>query len=97
MNSRLRLTRFLLIAILPLAFLIGWLMIRLSSLPSNLLTDKPSPPSQSSSTPPTLHEPNQSPHSDISNTLDDPRWIWWREMEEKDPYFEWKMPINFYG
>ncbi|MDD5201252.1 MAG: hypothetical protein PHC88_15785 [Terrimicrobiaceae bacterium] len=27
----------------------------------------------------------------------DPRWEWWKRMEEIDPKFDWKMPINFYG
>jgi hypothetical protein len=27
----------------------------------------------------------------------DPRWAWWRRMENLDPRFEWKMPISFYG
>lgn len=29
--------------------------------------------------------------------LNDPRWKWWSEMEKRDPAFEWKMPISFYG
>lgn len=29
--------------------------------------------------------------------LSDPRWKWWNAMEERDPSFEWKMPIDFYG
>lgn len=24
-------------------------------------------------------------------------WAWWREMERRDPQFEWKTPIEFYG
>ncbi len=25
------------------------------------------------------------------------KWAWWREMSEKDRFFEYKMPISFYG
>lgn len=28
---------------------------------------------------------------------EDPRWKWWHDMEKKDPKFEWKTLINFYG
>jgi hypothetical protein len=29
--------------------------------------------------------------------IGDPRWEWWKQMKKRDPKFEWKMPINFYG
>jgi len=27
----------------------------------------------------------------------DPRWVWWNEQNARDPSFEWKMPISFFG
>ena len=24
-------------------------------------------------------------------------WEWWKQMKKRDPKFEWKMPVNFYG
>src|SRR5580658_6921606 len=27
----------------------------------------------------------------------DPRWQWWNENIRRDPTFQWKMPIDFYG
>ena len=29
--------------------------------------------------------------------MNDPRWVWWKQMKERDPKFEWKMALNFYG
>jgi len=29
--------------------------------------------------------------------MGDPRWKWWKDMENRDPAFEWKMPIDFWG
>lgn len=34
---------------------------------------------------------------DLSIYKTDPKWIWWNEQQARDPRFEWKMPINFYG
>ena len=36
-------------------------------------------------------------HADGVYEPGDLRWTWWNEMRKKDPEFEWKMPINFYG
>jgi hypothetical protein len=30
-------------------------------------------------------------------SIGDPRWEWWKQMKKRDPKFEWKMPVNFYG
>jgi hypothetical protein len=35
--------------------------------------------------------------SDLSVYKTDPKWIWWNEQSARDPQFEWKMPISFYG
>jgi hypothetical protein len=34
---------------------------------------------------------------DASIYKTDPRWVWWNEQNARDPAFEWKMPIAFYG
>ncbi len=61
---------------------------------SELATPKPSP----SALPDNLQKPQQpSATPDLSIYKTDPRWIWWNEQMERDPKFEWKMPINFYG
>lgn len=47
----------------------------------------------------------ESPHSQIAQPyartpflgLKDPRWIKWEELSERDPSFQWKTPIQFYG
>lgn len=49
------------------------------------LPQSPVPPQQPSPTP------------DLSIYKTDPKWIWWNEQRERDPNFEWKMPIRFYG
>lgn len=40
-------------------------------------------------------EPRQLPGGPL--VAEDPRWEWWREMQKRDPKFEWKIPIRFYG
>ena len=39
----------------------------------------------------------QIPNGGNYQGMSDPRWEWWKEMQRRDPKFEWKMPINFYG
>ncbi len=50
---------------------------------------------------PTKHQagssPRPSPTPDLSIYKTDPKWIWWNEQMERDRFFEWKMPISFYG
>lgn len=59
-----------------------------------LAMPKPSP----SALPNNLQKPQQPGATpDLSIYKTDPRWIWWNEQMERDPKFEWKMPINFYG
>lgn len=37
------------------------------------------------------------PTPNLSVYKTDPKWIWWNEQSARDPEFEWKMPIRFYG
>lgn len=37
------------------------------------------------------------PTPDLSIYKTDPKWIWWNEQSARDPQFEWKMPIRFFG
>lgn len=37
------------------------------------------------------------PSQDASIYKNDPRWVWWNEQNARDPSFEWKMPISFFG
>lgn len=37
------------------------------------------------------------PVQDGSIFKTDPRWVWWNQQNARDPSFEWKMPIEFYG
>ena len=46
---------------------------------------------------PSLAVTYQVPSGGNYQGMSDPRWEWWKEMERRDPKFEWKMPINFYG
>lgn len=40
---------------------------------------------------------NPTPTPDLSIYKTDPKWIWWNKQRARDPRFEWKMPIRFYG
>jgi hypothetical protein len=83
------------------AALIGWLIFIFLK-PSvikpeatyEIATPKPSP----QALPENLQKPQQPGATpDLSIYKTDPKWIWWNEQMERDPKFEWKMPINFYG
>jgi hypothetical protein len=65
---------------------------RSKSSPSQRVAEKlPPPSSQNVATVATTPTP------DTSIYKTDPRWISWNEQNARDPSFEWKMPINFFG
>lgn len=41
--------------------------------------------------------PTVSATPDLTVYKTDPQWVWWNEQSERDPQFEWKMPISFFG
>jgi hypothetical protein len=53
--------------------------------------------SQQTATPTTTSSATQAGTPDLSVYKTDPKWIWWNEKKARDPQFEWKMPISFYG
>jgi hypothetical protein len=92
---------FLVLALVLLLVVIRWLSPPRPPLSSGSSTQSASPRlhlSQSSPTQPpvgplTYEVPTRGEYQGKS----DPRWAWWRHMENLDPKFEWKMPISFYG
>ena len=79
-----------------LALLAGWMEVFVFEREPQFPKTEPkssSPPSAAQSQHGTTVTPAQEPS--IYNT--DPRWIWWNEQRARDPDFEWKSPIKFYG
>jgi hypothetical protein len=58
---------------------------------------EPSPTVQTQSATPASPLTYQAPVKGKYQGTTDPRWEWWKQMERRDPKFEWKMPIKFYG
>jgi hypothetical protein len=85
------------IAAALLVAVLGWLafiVLKPSQIKSEaeIKTAAPSPLPQN---PVPSQQPNTTPDLSIYKT--DPKWIWWNEQIERDPKFEWRMPISFYG
>ncbi len=70
---------------------VGLLVVLLLDSKSMIPPIPAAPPSQATGT------ASGKPSQDLSIYKTDPKWIWWNEQSARDPYFEWKMPIRFFG
>jgi hypothetical protein len=89
------------VVLVSLVAILWWLTRPIPALPSapsttaassNRATIKTAP-----STPASLPLTYEVPGAGKYQGLSDSRWKWWNEIQRRDPAFEWKMPINFYG
>jgi hypothetical protein len=61
--------------------------------PSSTIQASKSSPTQTPTVPLTYEVPTKGEYQGMG----DPRWEWWNQIKKRDPKFEWKMPVNFYG
>lgn len=85
------------IVVIAVAIWVGLILLAREKGKPTVKPNEQGPVRQSQTTSTATPAASSAPRPDLSIYKTDPKWIWWNEQNARDPSFEWKMPINFYG